>query len=186
VESANELLDQMGQAGAEQGYLGPRGGVTKARPPKIRYTHDAMIDLVIADGGVSQNKIAEVFGYTPGWVSTVFTSDGFKMRLAQRKAEIVDPVLQMALKERIEGLAAQSLSILMEKISKPAEEVPDQLALQAFNAATKALGLGGHAPQAAPPVTEDRLAKLAHRLEGLLGRPVESEVVDIPSREIAA
>jgi hypothetical protein len=113
-----------------------------ARPPKIRYTHDGVIDMIIAEPQISQNEIAARFGYTPSWISTVMTSDAFKARLAERKSEIVDPVLRMNMEERFRAVTERSLAVLMEKLTQPASSVPDALALQAANLGAKSLGFG--------------------------------------------
>jgi hypothetical protein len=38
---------------------------------KVRYTHDAMIDLIIADPSIHQNHLAKIFGYTASFVSII-------------------------------------------------------------------------------------------------------------------
>lgn len=106
---------------------------------KVRYTHDAMIDLVISDPWISQDKIAAHFGYTPGWISQVFTSDVFQARLAERKSELVDPAIRATIEENIKALAFQSMAVLRKKL----EAAPtDDLALGVANIAIKALGYG--------------------------------------------
>lgn len=134
---------------------------------KVRYSHDAMIDMIIAEPWVSQNRLAEVFGYTPAWVSLVMSSDAFKERLAARKAEVVDPTLTATLEERFKALVTRSVEVLQEKLAAPASVVPDQLALRAMELGAKSLGLGQ--PQQAPvaPPMPDRLNQLAQRLVAL-------------------
>ena len=56
-----------------------------------------MCDLILMDLAISQNKLAAVFGYTPGWVSTVITSDAFQSLLARRRAEVVNPEICLGL-----------------------------------------------------------------------------------------
>jgi len=107
---------------------------------KVRYTHDAMIDLVIARPEISQNQIAAHFGYTPSWVSTVFASEAFQERMAQRKEELVDPFIRRSVEERMKALVIQSLGVLQEKLEQPG--VSADVALEAFKASTKALGYG--------------------------------------------
>ena len=63
-----------------------------ARPPRIRYTHEGLIDMIIAEPWVSQNELAMRFGYTAPWISTVMTSDAFLAKLEERKAERRRPV----------------------------------------------------------------------------------------------
>jgi len=106
---------------------------------KVHYTHDAMIDLIIADPSISQGQIAAHFGYTQGWVSQVFNSDAFKERLAARKEEIIDPVLRLSIEERLRALADTSIKVLLEKL----HETPNaNVAIRALDVATRALGYG--------------------------------------------
>jgi hypothetical protein len=106
---------------------------------KVRYTHDAMIDLIIANPAVSQKEIARHFGYTEAWVSRVHCSDAFQARLAERRTEVVDPILAASVKDKMEGVISQSLDILAEKLE--ATRNPD-LAIKALDIASKAAGYG--------------------------------------------
>lgn len=106
---------------------------------RVKYTHDAMIDLVIANPAMKQSEIARHFGYTEPWVSRIFCSDAFQARLAERKSDIVDPTITSSVKDRIEGLAMQSLEVISEKLA--ATRNPD-LAIKAFELSTKAAGYG--------------------------------------------
>ena len=67
---------------SEPGYAGTRLG-----PRRVKYSHDAMIDLIIASPGIQQNTLAIHFGYTVGWISTIMQSDAFQAKLAARKDE---------------------------------------------------------------------------------------------------
>lgn len=121
------------------------GGVKKQAIQKVRYSHDAMIDLVIQNPWISQNEIAAHFGYTVPWVSQVFSADAFQSRMAQRKEELVDPAIRATIEERFKALVFQSLEVLKRKLSSPV--VSDELALGALNGAAKALGYGARGPQ---------------------------------------
>ncbi len=81
---------------------------------KVRYTHDAMIDQIIANPGVSEIELGELFGYSKQWVSRLMCSDAFQARLALRKEEIVDPKLTASVEERLRGALSLSLDILQE------------------------------------------------------------------------
>lgn len=106
---------------------------------RVKYTHDAMIDLIIANPAISQNEIARHFGYTAAWVSRVFNSDAFQARLAVRKFDIVDPALVLSVDEKLRTLASRSLDVVLERM----ESAPKtQDALAALSIATKALGYG--------------------------------------------
>ena len=109
-------------------------------PKRIRYSHDAMIDLVIENPWIAQRDIAAAFGYTEGWVSQVFTSDAFAARLAERKDELVDPVIKASIEENFRAIVQQSLGVLRKKLESPI--VSDELALGVMNGAAKALGFG--------------------------------------------
>jgi DNA-binding MarR family transcriptional regulator len=106
---------------------------------RVKYTHDAMIDLIIQDPGISQGKIAKHFGYTQAWVSRIFNSDAFQQRLAVRKHDLVDPSLALTLDERMKALASRSADILLEKLEQ--SQSPD-IALKTLELTTKALGYG--------------------------------------------
>ena len=106
---------------------------------KVRYSHEAMIDLIIAHPGISQNQLAAHFGYTPGWVSQVMSSDAFKARLEARKEDIVDPVMFAAVEERFEGLVRESQRVVLEKLG--ANPTAD-FALKVLEVSSKALGYG--------------------------------------------
>lgn len=149
------------------------------KPPRIRYTHEAMVDLILENPWISQGQLAAHFGYSQGWISTVITSDAFQAQLAARREELIDPELRATLQERFQALTAQSLRILQEKLSRPAEQVPDNLALRAAELGAKALGIGGNAStQPVILTSEERLASLAHRLIALRGAPSQ-QVIDV-------
>jgi len=146
---------------------------------KVRYSHDGMIDLIVEDPSISQNRIAEIFGYTPAWVSLVMSSDAFKERLAARKAELVDPAIRATLEERFRSVVTRSLEVLADKLSAPSSVVPDALALRAAELGAKALGLGGNAPPPPVAVPTDHLDKLASRLLALQSRTrIQGDVTD--------
>lgn len=160
-----------------------------AKPPKVRYTHEAMVDLIVQNPWISQNDLAAHFGYTPGWVSTVITSDAFQAKLAERREEVVDPVLKASLEERMRGLVSRSLEVLMKKLEAPVLAIPDNVALRALELGAKGIELGGFGrPQvpAPPPAAPDRLEQLAARLVELQagvrrGLTIDAEVVIEPA-----
>jgi hypothetical protein len=106
---------------------------------KVRYTHDAMIDMLIANPGIAQGALAKHFGFTQAWVSRIINSDAFQARLAERKKEIVDPSLVMSVDERLATLADRSLSILHEKLEMTQSP---ELAFKAAKLTIEALGYG--------------------------------------------
>lgn len=109
---------------------------------RVSYTHDAFIDLMIANPAISQGQIAQHFGYTQAWVSRVRNSDAFLARLAQRKADLVDPAILQSIDEKIRVMADKSLDRILEKL-EVATSFDD--AAKAFELSTKALGYGARA-----------------------------------------
>ena len=106
---------------------------------RVSYSHDAMIDMLIANPAISQGQLAQNFGYTQAWVSRVVNSDAFLARLAERKCDLVDPSIALTLDEKFRALANQSLDILVDKLS--VSKSPD-MALKALELSSKALGYG--------------------------------------------
>ncbi len=111
---------------------------------RVRYSHDAMIDCIIANPAMSQREIAAIFGRTESWISIVFNSDSFKERLAERKEELVDPALRATFEEKLKALADKSFQVIMDKL----QAQPDAgLAVKALDLTTRALGYGAKQPQ---------------------------------------
>jgi hypothetical protein len=115
------------------------------RIARVRYTHDAMIDAIIAEPAVRQKDLAEKFGISPTGVSAILNSDAFLARLEERKKEIVDPSLVATAEERLKGVLSQSLEILAEKL-RPENQPTSKLALDVARLASTALGYGARGP----------------------------------------
>ena len=106
---------------------------------RVSYSHDAMIDLIISAPGAKQGDIAKHFGYTEAWVSRIMNSDAFQARLAERKTELVDPVLVASIEEKLRALASKSLDVVIDRLTlSPTLEG----GLKALEVTTKALGYG--------------------------------------------
>jgi len=106
---------------------------------RVSYSHDAFIDVLIAEPGLPQGQLAARFGYTQAWVSRVMNSDAFLARLAERKADIVDPTIVATLDEKFRALASKSLDVVMEKVTLTNNA---DMALKALEVSSKALGYG--------------------------------------------
>lgn len=146
---------------------------------RVRYTHDAMIDLIISTPSISQNEMAALFGYSATWVSIIINSDAFQERLAARKTELTDPKLRASIEERLEALAKTALDRLIERLdtSTPAIRTSDLVSIAK-------LGVGDRAnrPQVAPtqnnlyvvalpPPAQNTSSWLANRSAGAFSSP---------------
>lgn len=120
--------------------LGFDGGQAVA---KVSYSHDKMIDLIVANPRVKQGSLAAYFGYTEGWVSRVMSSDAFKLRMAQRRIQLVDPLITATLEERFSALALRGLEVMQEKLDQPTDLVPFRDAAAAVELGSKGLAIGG-------------------------------------------
>lgn len=187
-----DVLDQLmtevlppGLGPAVSGTLSPPQATPQAIQ-KVSYSHAAMIDMILAQPGISQNALAARFGYTPSWISQVIASDAFQAALAARAKEIIDPVLLLTVNERFDALVRRSQEVLMEKLSKPADVVPDQLAVQVLATSARARGYGARpeTPPQAPVDVNIHLNVLGDRLVGLLRRK-KTEVIDPQLEAIA-
>jgi hypothetical protein len=176
--NGNEMLAELGGSGTPAPrYPYQEGKAVK----KLRYSHDAMVDQIVANPWVSQGELAAMFGYTQAWVCLVMSSDAWKERLAARRAELVDPTLVATLNERWAAVEKRSLEVLAEKLSQPAAAVPENLALRAAELGAKVRGVGGNAPSTGP--ASPRLEELAARLTAFLPapRPVYEGELVIPN-----
>ncbi len=152
---------------------------------KVGYTHEALIDQIIANPGIKRWQLAQIFGYSPGWLSVIMGSDSFKAKFAERKGEMVDPTVLATVEDRLRGVMQQSLEVLAEKLAQPTSEVSDQLVLKAAEVSSKALGYGAAAPPA-PAANSGRLEELAQRLIALNPRRevYEGEAEVVPFTEV--
>lgn len=157
---------------------------------RVKYTHDAMIDLIIAKPGITQNALAKEFGYTAPWVSRIINSDAFQARLAVRKCDIIDPSLVLSIDERLKAVASTSLDIVLEKLEQTRN--PD-LAIKAMDISAKALGYGARAQNVAvqqnfvvamPPKESDGGSWLARHSPDLARLQPQQQVEDIQPKEI--
>lgn len=105
---------------------------------KLTYTHDAMIDLILKEPTVTYEELAEIFGFSKGWVSRVVGSDAFQARLAERKGALIDPMISRSLNERLRGVTTKAIDIIADKLNS--DDASASYALDALGIATNALG----------------------------------------------
>lgn len=155
----------------------------------MKYSHDAMVDVMVANPSIKQKELAAMFGKTDAWISIVIASDVFQLKLAERKAELIDPTIKEEIEARFRVMTRRSLEVLQEKLSQPSSVVDAGLALKAAELGMKGMGIG---QERSTVVVEsgDRLGRLAARLEGLLGprtapAPLpQVDVVDVQAKPV--
>lgn len=153
------------------------------QPPKLRYSHEDCIDFLIANPAATRREIAERYGKTETWVTLVTNSDLFRARHAARRADLIDPELAATIRDRFAAVAARGAEVLLDKLSKPADEVSDQLALGAAGLGAKAMGLGQPAAPAVGAGKAD-LEDLAGRLISFVKSTRNGEPIDVQVREV--
>jgi len=107
---------------------------------KLSYSHLDCIDFIIQRPEVTQNELAQRYGYTPSWISLVIASDAFQAELAKRRDEVLSPEIRASVEERFKALIHRSQGVLLEKLNTPG--CPPALALGVLGTASKALGYG--------------------------------------------
>lgn len=123
-----------------QGLAAAKGyDQSRARLVRTHYSHEAMIDVIIANPNITQNQLAEQFEKSVPWISRIFGSDAFQAALTKRREEITDPFLIATIEERFRGLAYQSLDIITEKLASTRNV---DLALKGLDISAKSLGFG--------------------------------------------
>lgn len=153
----------------------------------LRYSHRALIDHLVVNPFLEPEELAELSGYTVLWVRELLASPAFKQALAERRDELMDPVMRDAyqeLHEKAQGVCAKALGHLEEKLDKPTEEVSDQLALQAFVHSARALGMGSQREPSGP--TDDVATGLIRHADNLvqLLRRERTRIVEATDGEI--
>jgi len=145
---------------------------------RLNYSHDAMIDLLIANPMIQQGELAAAFGYSEPWVSRILRCDAFRERYAARRGELSDPLIMQTLEQRFEALVSQSLDKLQEKLALP--NVQTDVVLKAAELGARALGYGA---RTAPTVNANvsfvvaMPPKAVNGEEWLAGRVIEASPV---------
>lgn len=160
--------------------LSAERAIPGAKPPKkMRYSHAAMIDLILSRPWISQNEIAQHFGYTASWISTIMSSDSWKVQYSKRMEEVVDPILRANVEQNFQAMVLRSQELLLEKLNK--DNPSDNLVLRALDLSSRAAGYGARAETPAPvdaTNVEAHLEVMAKGLTTLLRRKRQDESVE--------
>lgn len=127
------------------------------RLQKVSYSHEAMIDVLIAEPTITQNELAKRFERSVSWISIVMGSDAFQAALAKRRDDLTNPLLIATIEDRFRGLADRSLQIIADKLE--ASQSVD-VAFKALDISAKALGFGARAPAAPTTIQNSFVVQL--------------------------
>lgn len=179
MDDFNEQVQRMADAGAKKSSKAAPKGMAKAaggseavfkpdeaRQAEMPYSHEALIGVAVANPGWSPLKLAQFFGQTPGWLSSVVASDEFQLTLDPVRKQVKQTFLTATLEERFRGLTLRSMEVLQERLDNP--NVQDATVLKAAELGIKALGLGKPADEEANKPKVNALDKLAQMLEANL------------------
>lgn len=109
----------------------------------VAYTHGAMADFVILNPRASLKEIAGYFGYkNTSTISAILNTDAFKALLAERKREVVDPLVSQGVEENLRNIAQLSMARLQERLGDVLDPPADEFVLKAAEMSSKALGYG--------------------------------------------
>lgn len=111
----------------------------KSRIQKVRYTHEAMIDVLLAEPTISQRELANRFDMREAWISRIIGSDAFQAALAKRRDDVANPIIAASIDDKLSGLVNQSLEIIAEKLETSRSL---DTAFKGLEIGVKALGFG--------------------------------------------
>lgn len=92
--------------------------IASAKPTidKVRYTHEALLQFLLANPTVSQGQLAKEFGFTQAWISIIINSDAFQYKLKQRQDEMFKDAVIITLRDKMVGTAHLALDKLGQKL----------------------------------------------------------------------
>lgn len=110
------------------------------RIQKLKYSHEAVVDILLANPTLTHKEIGELVGRSAAWVSYVVNSDAFRTLLNSRRDAIIDPVLTTTVEDRLKTMVNRSLDIVVDRLNTP--DCPPEFAVRAAEMGSKALGYG--------------------------------------------
>lgn len=106
---------------------------------KIHHIHEMIINDMIAEPTVMQTELCQRFGYSIGWMNRLINSDSFQARLAERRQELLDPLIKAQLNEKMKSVVMQSLNTIQHKLNSP--EASADLAMASLGVVQAGLGI---------------------------------------------
>ena len=187
-EKAQAMIDAARQekanADALLDELSPGSAIPPAPKVYPAYTHEGMVDLIVANPTWTHKQFAAAYGRPASWFATLLATDAFQLVLDGRRSEVTDPSITATLEERVRALTIKSLTVLQGKLES--SKVDDLLVMSSLNAGIKALGMGTAKPDGEKKGTPASIASLADKLvdrmrdtgQGRLSAP-RADIVDV-------
>jgi hypothetical protein len=113
--------------------------------PMRSYQFDGVIDLMLAEPGLSLAEIGKRLGKSPAWMTYVTKSDAFRDIYEERRREKNEAVHE-ELNQALTKVAKQGLDILSTRMEKNPNSVGIQQALDVADKALERLGYGVKLP----------------------------------------
>lgn len=109
-----------------------------AAPAKVTPTYEAIMDWMIMNPGRPMKELADAFGYSQAWLSSIINSSCFQARMAEKRGEIT-ALVALDLPQKISSAAHMAVDRMTEHM----ERNPDpQFALEVAKLTFPALGYG--------------------------------------------
>lgn len=139
MAATNDPILTLGDTGTRK--LVGAGGYDKGKALlKVKFQHEAIIDVILRRPRIEQKELAEMFGYTRGWMSRLVNSDAFQARIAERRQQLTDPGIARRLNARVQSVTVQALDVVSRKLDATDSA---EFALEALGIASKARDAGG-------------------------------------------
>lgn len=113
---------------------------------KLGHRHEAILDYMIANPAVPKWKVAEEFGISQAWLSTIINSDAFVVAMEEKHSVVFHETV-LPLRKKLMALADETVDRLGElvPISKDIEAVR-----RTADSVLKAVGYGSPEPGGGP------------------------------------
>lgn len=128
----------------------------------VPYSHQSMVELMLAHPEYSHAMFANHFGRAPSWMASVLASDSFQQALEPVRHLVVDPTLTASMEERFRALALRSVTVLQDRLNSSG--VSDLVVLKAAEIGVKALGMGQRPVEVAPPPPAQATLSVAEKI----------------------
>ena len=82
----------------------------------LTYTHQAVIDEILANPLIERKELADKFGVSENWMKKVINSDAFQTVLDKRREQIVNPIISQTVQERLRGVTNSAIDPLQTRL----------------------------------------------------------------------